>query len=201
VTAVTSMLSRKWLLLSTLGNDYHECELQSNVLLLQVIQVRPPECWLAAFRALAEITCTVPEAMDASLEEDCLKLAVKFLKSEPNPAAEAPQLQSALTAVAAILARASSALGQTFIDLGGIPLLIDYLRLSPARGTALLTIIHIAMNPRMPDVGARLAGHVKPMDLPTLCEMYPPAQSHPTKLMDTLRRRFETAFGRPPRWQ
>ncbi len=132
------------------------------------------------------------------MEEDFLILAIEVLKSEPDPAAGAPQPTVALTGMGMILGRASSALGQVFIDAGGVLLLINHLISSPARSTALLAVLSIAKNPAMAVVGACLAHHVQTTDLPTLCEKYPPDQTHPAT--DMLRRNFETAFGRPPSW-
>jgi hypothetical protein len=174
---------------------YSEFELQFDVILLQVMQVRDPHSPLVALRApqtlLMIVICAVRGALDEELGKDCLTLVAEVLKSE----LEVSQREYALKALRRILARASSALGQTFIAARGIRLLRNNLMIGSARNAALLTVLAIARNASIRnDVGNSLARLVNASNLRGVCEKYPPYQAQPA-MQAKLCQRFESVFG------
>ncbi len=145
--------------------------------------------------AMASIASRFPEAFKG-LETECVQSAVAALKAPlPTDAAE-----PALWILAHLLRRASVSFGQTFLDAGGLDLLLNHLKQTYCRNSALLAVLNIACN-RGPlaNVMEKLTAHALPKDLPTLCEKYPPLRPD-AGIWQMALSAFKEAFGRPPNW-
>jgi hypothetical protein len=177
------------------NGPHGEFELQFLGILLQVMQDRDHHSPLVALRVpkipLIIVICALRDALDEELGKDCLTLVVEVLTSKP----EDQEREYALKALRRILARASSALGQTFIAAEGSLLLRNLLMVGSARNAALLTVLAIASNASIKDdVGRSLAKLVNANNLRGVCEKYPPYQAQPA-MQAKLRKRFESVFG------
>lgn len=136
-----------------------------------------------------------PDAV-RGLEADCIEAAVAKLRNSPPHDGAQP----AFWVLRGLLGRASSFLGQTFINAGGPDLLLDYMRSGCCRNPALTTVLRISCNSgNLANVVDMLGMHVDDGDLPKLCEDYPPVGGDDALRMKLLSA-FTQAFGRPPNW-
>jgi hypothetical protein len=162
----------------------------------QVIPNGPPPSPLLAIQAITHFLVAMPRALDANLEAECVQWAISMLKLKPKP--EQPASGHALVALSIILGRAPTSVGQTFIDGGGVPLLLSHLESSSSHDAALLTVLQIADNKvNMAGVRRLLAEHANCPDLESLCEAHPPSDHASQR---TLQQCFRSAFDRRPKW-